>query len=162
MGREAGSASLEVIDNFLGIRKRTQTRSPVYCGCTPCRDAIASHLQKRSPCASFSTIAPTILSPAPTVLWLSSAVAQPAQSPSYRRPAPLRTERDHDAMRYSRTYQLFCGSTNVIRLAEFSINRALSSFWLGLTSSSCPGSNAAFRASPELSTMQRMPRWSAA
>jgi hypothetical protein len=60
----------QVIDDFLRIGKRTQTRALVDGGGATRRHAVACHLQQRRALRQFSVIAPTMLSPAPTVLWL--------------------------------------------------------------------------------------------
>ncbi len=78
--------------------------------------------------ARRKVMAPTMLSPAPTVLWLSSVAALPERCRWRPRLTPLRTRRDHHPAHFTGLDQRLSGKAHVIGLAEIALHEGAKLF----------------------------------
>ncbi len=73
-----------------------------------------------------------MLSPAPTVLWLFTGVAQPECSFHYQRPAPLVDPGNDNSFGLAAINDFLRGFADTSGWVSSRFTSALSSFWLGL------------------------------
>ena len=92
----------------------------------------------------------------------SPVVAPPEYSFHYQHPALLVDPGNDNPFGLAAINDFLRGFADIVRLGEFAIHQRTEFFLLGLTNSMLPIASAALNASPELSTMQRIPCFCAA
>ena len=148
---------------FLRIVMGAQTCSLIECGCTPRSYAKTNHLFKRGIFCQFQCHrADHAVTSANGTLAFHRWWHHLNTVFTINTQRSLWTKGNDNPFGLAAINDFLRGFADIVRLGEFAIHQRTEFFWLGLTNSMLPIASAALNASPELSTMQRIPLFCAA